>query len=377
MKKILSLAISLFWVTTSSFSQDTDEQRNQLNEARQNRYPIRPVQIGFVPPLSTNGMDNGIVSNRLSLNLLGGFSAALDGAEFSGLFSLEKDYVRGAQFSGILNGVGNEVDGAQYGGITNVAGGPLYGAQFAGIANIVGKNVKGAQFGGIANVAGENVRGAQVGGIANVAESVDGVQIAGIANVAKRVKGTQIGLINIAETVDGAQIGLLSLSKNGYHRFEVWAGDALHANIGYKMGGNRKFYNIFTVGAAWPTGDNVRWGSIRWGYGYGIGTNQPMGKRNQISIEAISYQIQEEGNYWDELNMLNQARVSFIFPLRNRLALTVTPTFNVQVTKFETGEGVGTEWVKWSVYDRTFARRWDDEQVRVRMWPGLNVGIQF
>ncbi|WP_460672569.1 hypothetical protein [Larkinella ripae] len=377
MKKLLLFTAILFWSSSSAFSQDTDSLRSHLNESRQGRYVKRPAQIGIIPPLSTNGMGNAIVSNRFSLNVFGGYAAALDGVEFSGWFSLEKDYAKGAQFSGILNGVRNEVDGVQFAGITNIVGGPLYGAQFGGITNVVGKTVKGAQLAGITNIAGGQVKGAQVAGIANVAESVEGVQIAGIANVAKRVKGTQIGLINIAENVEGAQIGLISLSKNGYHRVEVWAGDALHANIGYKMGGNRKFYNIFAAGAAWPKGNNVRWDNLRWGYGYGIGANQYIGKRNQISIEAIAYQIQEEGNYWDELNMLNQARVSFIFPLHNRLALTVTPTFNVQVTEFETGEGVGTEWVKWSVYDKTFARRWDDEQVRVRMWPGLNIGIQF
>ncbi|MGA0557592.1 hypothetical protein ACO2Q8_13130 [Larkinella sp. VNQ87] len=393
MKKVFLIAAALFCTTIHTFAQDTDFSRAQLNEARKNRYPIRPAQIGFIPPLSTNGIDNAIVSNHLSINMLGGFAAALDGVEFSGLFSLEKDYAKGAQFSGILNGVRHEVDGAQFAGITNIAGGPLYGAQFGGIANLVGKevkgfqaagitnvagrHVKGGQVAGIANVAGDHVQGAQIAGIANVAESVQGVQIAGIANVAKRVKGTQIGLINIAETVDGAQIGLLSFSRNGYHRVEVWGGEALHANVGYKMGGNRKFYNIFAVGAAWPTGGNARWNTLRWGYGYGIGTNHFIGKRNQISIEALAYHIQEEGNYWDELNMLNQARVSFIFPLHNRLALTVTPTFNVQVTEFETSEGIGTEWVKWEVSDRTYARRHDDEQVRVRMWPGLNVGIQF
>ena len=393
MKKPLLLATALFCFATYSFSQDLDSARSELNESRQNRYPIRPAQLGFVPPLSTNGIDNVLFSNRFSLNILGGYAAALDGVEFSGLFSLEKDYAKGAQFSGILNGVRNEVDGAQFAGVANVAGGPLYGAQFGGTVNIVGQRVKGAQFAGVANISGGqltgaqfggvanitkgHVKGAQVAGVANLAESVDGVQIAGVVNVAKRVKGTQIGLINVAENVDGAQIGLLNLSKNGYHRFEVWAGDALHANIGYKMGGNRKFYNIFALGAAWPKNDNVRGNAIRWGYGYGIGTNQPLGKRNQISIEAISYQIQEEGNHWDELNLLNQARVSFIFPLHNRIALTVTPTFNVQVSQFETGEGMGTKWVKWDVYDKTFSRRWDDDQVRVRMWPGLNVGIQF
>jgi hypothetical protein len=393
MKKLLVLATSLFCFAAPAFSQDTDSLRTELDASRKNRYPIRPAQIGFVPPLSTNGLDNALFSNRFSLNLLGGYAAALDGVEFSGLFSLEKDYVKGAQFSGILNGVKNEVDGAQFAGIVNAVGGPLYGVQFGGIVNVVGKSVKGGQFAGIANLSGAQLTGAQVGGIANVtkgavkgaqiagianmAESVEGLQIAGIANVAKRVKGTQIGLINVAETVDGAQIGLLSLSKNGYHRFEIWAGDALHANIGYKMGGNRKFYNIFALGAAWPKNDNVRWNTLRWGYGYGIGTNHFIGKRSQISIEALTYQIQEEGNHWEDLNLLNQARVSFILPIHNRIAVTVTPTFNVQVTKFETRDGVGTEWVKWDVYDKTFSRRWSDEEVRVRMWPGLNVGIQF
>lgn len=393
MKKIGLLTASLIYLATQAFSQNTDSLRNDLNQNRQNRYPIRPAQLGFVPPLSTNGIDNVLFSNRFSLNVLGGYAAALDGVEFSGLFSLEKDYAKGAQFSGILNGVRNEVDGAQFAGVANVIGGPLYGAQFGGTVNIVGKSVKGAQFAGVANVSGGqltgaqfggvanvtkgNVKGAQVAGVANLAESVEGLQIAGVVNVAKRVKGTQIGLINVAENVEGAQIGFLNLSKNGYHRFEVWAGDALHANIGFKMGGNRKFYNIFAVGAAWPKNDNARWNTVRWGYGYGIGTNQFIGKRNQISIEAMSYQIQEEGNHWDELNLLNQARVSFIFPLHNRLALTVTPTFNVQVTQMQTSEGIGTEWVKWDVYDKTFARRWSDDQTRVRMWPGLNVGIQF
>ncbi|MFC5410069.1 LA_2272 family surface repeat-containing protein [Larkinella bovis] len=377
MKKLVLLTASLFYSFSSAFSQDSDSLRTQLSEARQNRYPKRPIQIGFVPPLSTNGLAAGLFSNRVSINAIGGYAAALDGAEFSGIFSLEKDYAKGAQFSGILNGVRNEVDGAQFAGIVNVVGGPLYGAQFGGIANVVGKTVNGAQFAGIANISGTHVKGAQIAGITNIAESVEGIQIAGIANVAKRVKGTQIGLINIAENVDGAQIGFLNLAKNGYHRFEAWGGEALHANIGYKMGGNRKFYNIFALGAAWPKGGNARWENLRWGYGYGIGTNQFIGQRNQLSIEAMTYQIQEEGNYWDELNLLNQVRLSFIFPLHNRIALTVTPTFNVQVTGFETNEGVGTEWVSWDVFDRTYHRRWDDEQVRVRMWPGLNVGIQF
>ncbi|WP_234735924.1 hypothetical protein [Tellurirhabdus bombi] len=383
MKRILYiLGISFLYSVTSLAQSTSPETKQELNAARQDRYPKRFVQVGFIYPLSTNGLENNKVSNNLSFNLLGGYSAALDGAEFGGLVNLEKDYVHGVQFAGILNAVGAEVDGAQFAGIANVVGGPVFGPQFAGVANVVGKTVIGPQFAGITNVAGENTTGAQVAGIANVvekntkgvqiagitniAESVDGAQIAGILNVAERVKGVQIGLINIAKKVDGTQIGLLSLSQDGYKRFEIWGSDVLHGNVGFKMGGNKKFYNIFTVGATWPT-DNKN----RWGYGYGLGTNQPLGKRNQISIEAIAYQIHEQGTSWDYLNMLNQARVSFIFPLVNRFALTVTPTFNVQVTTLKTGEGIGTSWVKYDVYDQTFGN------TRVRMWPGLNVGLQF
>ncbi|NDU98794.1 LA_2272 family surface repeat-containing protein [Spirosoma terrae] len=347
------------------YAQDTSQVEKQSESQRP--YPKRAAQIGFIYPLSTNGHEGMKVSNQLSLNVLGSYAAALDGVELSGLFNLEKDYVNGVQFAGIVNSVGNELDGAQFAGIANVVGGGVHGSQFSGIANVVGGDVKGAQFAGIANLAGRAVNGIQVAGIANLAQSVTGPQIAGIVNIAGRAKGAQIGLINIAKEIDGPQIGLISISPNGYRRFEVWASDALHANVAFKMGGNRQFYNIFTVGATLPT-DN----KTRWGFGYGIGTNRLLGKRNQLSIEVVSYHIHEEHTDWDQLNMLNQVRVSFIFPIHNRLAFTVTPTFNVQVSQLEVAEGIGTKWVSWSVYDQLTRN-----DTRVRMWPGLNVGLQF
>jgi hypothetical protein len=365
MKKALLYLGALILTTAQVFGQDTTQLDNQATQ--QNNYRKRPVQIGFIPPLSTNGLESGKVSNHVSLNVLGSYAAALDGFEASSLFNIEKDYVDGVQFAGIINAVRNQVKGAQFAGIANLAGGSLKGSQFSGITNVVAGDVQGTQFAGIANLAGGHVRGLQLAGIANVARSADGPQIAGIANIGKRVKGAQIGLINIAQDIDGPQIGLLSISPNGYRRFEIWASDALYANIAFKMGGNRQFYNIFALGATLPTDSRTRWG-----YGYGIGTNQPMGKRNQISLEAIAYQIHEENTSWGQLNMLNQARVSFIFPIHNRFALTVTPTFNVQVSELEVAEGIGTKWVSWSVYDHL-----TNNLTRVRMWPGLNIGVQF
>ena len=369
MNRIISFFTSLCLVSSIVQAQSPDAQREQLAQDRQGRYPKRAVQIGFVSPISTNGLDAGKVSNRLSLNALGSYAAALDGAEFSGLVNVEKDYVDGVQFAGIVNAVGHEVDGAQFAGIANVVGGPVYGAQFAGISNVVRQSVKGTQIAGISNLAGGRVQGAQIAGIVNVGRDVTGVQIAGIINAAKQVKGSQIGLINVADNIDGPQIGLISLARTGgYRRLEVWASDVLLGNVALKMGGNRQFYNIFAVGANWPSA------GTRWGYGYGIGTNMPLGKRLQLSVEAMSYQIHEEATSWDKLNMLNQARVSFIVPVYKRVAITVTPTFNVQVSQQENRErtAIGPKWSNRTIYDQLV-----DNRTRVRMWPGINVGMQF
>ncbi|TDB68097.1 LA_2272 family surface repeat-containing protein [Arundinibacter roseus] len=343
MKKITHVLVALLLVLPLLLHAQADETTDEF----------RPVQFTFLTPIGTNGLDAVRYVNGLSVNMLGGVAKGLDGVEFSGIFAIETHNVKGGQFAGIFNAVGGQVRGAQ----------------FAGIANLVAKNVHGAQFGGIANISGKEVDGGQFAGIANLAIGVEGAQVSGILNVAAgRVKGAQIGLINLAEEVDGVQIGLINYAKNGYRRVEFWASDVLYANAGFKMGGNRSFYTIFTAGATWPDSKTARWG-----YGLGFGTNRPLGKKNQLSLEGISYHINERKASWQDLNQLNQLRASFIFPLRNRLALTVTPTFNVQVSQLRTADGsVGAEWVDWHVYNKVFNNR-----TRLMMWPGLNVGIQF
>lgn len=345
MKKI-SIALSLIMGLTFNTNAQSVDQETGDNL-------VRPIQISVIPPLSTNGIQSMQYSNRLSFNIFGGLAGGLDGAEFSGLFAVERGRVKGIQFAGITNIVGSNVEGIQSAGIINLVDGELKGIQFAGIINIAGQGMRGAQF----------------AGISNIAANVEGVQAAGIINIsAGNVKGIQIGLINLASHVDGVQLGLLNFAKDGYRRGEVWVGDALHANIGFKMGGNSKLYNIFTVGSALPAES-----STRWGFGYGLGTNFDLGKKSQLSIEGISYQIRENGNSRETLNLLNQLRSSFIFPLKGRLALTVTPTFNVQVSQFKANDGqIGTNWVGWNVYDKLV-----NGKTRVMMWPGLNVGIQF
>lgn len=174
----------------------------QAQESLANRdYIYRPVTVSVFPPLSTNGLESADIVSRVSLNLLAGYQAGLDGVEFGGLANLEKDFVKGAQFAGFGNYVGEEVQGAQFAGFMNLNGSWLEGGQFAGFLNIAGDSVSGAQGAGFLNIAGGSVEGLQGAGFLNMAAGdVRGVQGSGFLNIAGGsllgVQGT--GFLNIA-----------------------------------------------------------------------------------------------------------------------------------------------------------------------------------
>ncbi|HEX8531983.1 MAG TPA: hypothetical protein VF646_18240, partial [Cytophagales bacterium] len=258
-------------------------------------YETRPIQISFVTPLGTNGLESGRIVNHASFNLLAGYAAGLDGAEFAGFANVEKDFVRGVQFAGFANVVGGDVTAGQFAGFANVNGGVARGAQFAGFLNLTGDSVlaalfagfaniangsaKGAQFAGFTNItkgsalgpqgagfanivkgsvggpqfagflntATGNVHGAQFAGFANVAgRDVRGAQVAGFVNVARKVRGVQIGVVNVADSVDGVQLGLFNFARHGYRRLELWGNEVMYANVAFKMG-SQHFHNIFAV----------------------------------------------------------------------------------------------------------------------------------
>jgi hypothetical protein len=382
-------------------------------------YIKRPVQFTFVSPLGTNGMESGEVVNMVSFNLIMGYAAGLEGAEFGGLLNIEKDYVKGVQFAGFGNLVRNKVTGSQFAGFMNVNGGAVKGAQFAGFVNTTGAgseaiqfagftnvligNVKGAQvagfvnvtkgnvqglqaagfanvttgsvqtaqLAGFTNVAKDNVSGPQIAGFANVSNGrVDGAQVSGFINVARHVKGAQVGIINIADTIQGAQIGLINIAKNGYRRVEIWASDALYANIAYKMG-TRGFHTIFALGAQ---GDLDY---FRYGYGFGIGTEIGLGNRLAINIDALGYHINEDEIWTSKLNELYQVRSTLGVRLGNHSYFFAGPAINVMVSQFQgndsanIGSGLAPSWTK---YDEDHGR-W--EKTNVKLWPGIHAGFRF
>lgn len=380
-------------------------------------YKVRPFHFGFIYPLSTNGLEAGQYVNNFSMHVLAGYAAGLDGLEFAGLANIEKDYVKGIQFAGIGNLTGHHVDGIQFSGIANISGGDVEGAQFAGILNTTAGISKGAFFAGVGNLTGNytegglfagvlnmvadssktaqfagvtninvgpnkgfqaagvlnvsgDIVGSQIAGAANIAAGdIQGLQLSGGLNIARNVKGSQIGILNIADSVSGASIGILSLVRKGYHHFEIWGGEALHANAALKLGVS-SFYNIFALSAILEP-DNSGWA-----FGYGIGSQINIGPKLRMNIDAISYAIFDERNKirdWDHYNGLNQLKLNFGWELAKHLTLFAGPTFNVQVSDTDLNvEGdLTNSLAPYTFYDESF------NNTNVKMWAGFNAGIRF
>ena len=168
-----------------------------------------PVQLSLVPSIGTNKFTSGAKRNVLSVNVLAGYNAGVEGLEVGGLANINREDMIGLQAAGITNIVGGKARGIQASGIFNNVRGSVYGFQAAGIYNIVLDTVKGAQAAGVFNLLRGNVQGAQLSGLFNVAtENMTGLQAAGFSNhTMKDVKFGQVaGFMNTAGRVSGAQV---------------------------------------------------------------------------------------------------------------------------------------------------------------------------
>ena len=169
----------------------------------------RFAQVSFAPFVGTNLKMSGVVENKLSLNILGGYNGATNGLELGGLVNITRYHSKGVQMAGIGNVTGTETVGFQVAGIFNTNLGTVRGFQVSGINNLVLDSLKGVQISGISNIVTGRTDGLQIAGINNLArQNVDGVQLAGISNVAlKDVNKVQIaGITNFGRNVKGGQI---------------------------------------------------------------------------------------------------------------------------------------------------------------------------
>ncbi|HEX8660108.1 MAG TPA: FecR domain-containing protein [Hymenobacter sp.] len=375
-------------VAKTAVTEPTLEKTTRLTRTRQ-------AQVSFLGPLGSNGLRSGQTVNKLSVNVLGGYAAGVDGFEAAGLFNVDRDSVRGAQVAGLFNIVGRHLSGFQGAGLLNVLGGAGTGWQAAGLLNVATRGVNGVQTAGLFNYNGpakpadvsvkeantstdtpNRQKTVQAAGLFNVSlTKVRGVQAAGLFNAAGKVQGVQLaGLFNIADSVDGVSIAPLNFVRHGYHRFEVVNTESWPVGASLKLGGSAKFYTFF-AGAY----DNFGSDNRRWALGYGAGTEFWTPRRVSLSLDLLALHVNEEGRGWtNDLNLHNQFRLLVGFaPLRagGRLRIVAGPTVSVLVTQRYDAE-------RGQIYSRLIQNRslWLDEgdaATRVLGWVGYCVGLRF
>lgn len=178
-------------------------------------FAYNPYQISLTPRISSQGLFNSQVVNQVSLNIIGGHTAGVNGAEVGGVFNINQRDVRYFQVAGLFN--------------------------------LVGGQVKGVQVAGISNIVAGDVSGVQVGGVNNRAGDVSGMQLSGVFNVAKDVRGVQLaGLVNVADSSD-YPIGLVNLVKNGNKSLSAGVDESGLAQLTFRSGG-RVLYGLIGVG---------------------------------------------------------------------------------------------------------------------------------
>lgn len=297
----------------------------------------RPFQVSFLPGFTTHGQLGSQVISNFSLNILGGYTAGVNGFEAAGLFNIDKSKVKGMQVAGIFNVVGNRtrgfqaagltnlvldsVSGLQTAGINNIVKGPFNGLQIGGIQNHVTGKFSGVQISGVVNYTAGNFYGLQTAGILNIAHNkMNGVQVSGLINYAKKLRGLQVGVINIADSSEGFSIGLITIVKHGYHKLGISANEIQNINIAYKTG-YYKFYNILQAGMNAGNPDQKLYSA-----GYGIGSNFFFNRHRTVGLNPELSGASIYRGSWDYTNFLARFQLHLNVQIAKGIALFAGPT---------------------------------------------------
>ena len=391
--------------------------------------------VDLFPYVGTSSFLGAESVRAVTLNLVGGYSCGVEGFEFGTLFNIDSRAVEGFQIGGGLNLVGTLVHGVQIGGLLNVVGHDHWddesyydpfedlttwvlqiaglvnhnnsivdGLQLAGIANIrtqhftgvqvaaalnfahdrnefvlqlgavnismddmaiqVGvidvavEDVEGMQLGAV-NVSGDELEGLQLGGVNVNGEETEGVQLGGVNVTGEDVDGVQIGIVNVAERAD-YQLGALSLMWDGRAHVDLWATESGLLLSGLRHGGD-SFHNIYGVGVR--PGEQICWALV-----LGHGIHIPISGDSFLDIDALFHHLNEGEAWTADLNLLSTLRVVGGWRIEPRLALLAGLSFNVLTTRIADG-------VQYPLVGE--AALAEDDDLIVRGWPGLVVGVQF
>ena len=290
------------------------------------------AQVSLLPFLGNHGWMSGQVSNKYSLNIIGGYSAGVDGVEAGGVFNIDKRDVHGVQAAGVLN--------------------------------LVGGNVRGVQAAGLINIANKSVTGVQAAGYENVSkDTVRGLQISSLYNKAHILKGVQIGLFNVADSSTGYSIGLISFVKHGgVHRVTVETREVTGISVEYVQG-NKNLNSILLIGYNPWSSQKIR------SFGYGIGKDIPFNKSwglyTKITAESL-YGLQ-----FKQLGSIYRLQPALRFDVVKKLTFFAGPTFGVYVQSQHTP--AGTEWPpSWA--KGPLSGIWGGSP---NIWFGFSAGITF
>lgn len=327
----------------------------------------RTWQVSFVPFVGTNRKLSGSVTNDWSFNIIGGYSAGTNKAEFGGVFNINTGNVKSFQAAGVFNLNGGETKGVQLAGTLNLNLQTTHGVQASGFANLALQNMQGAQLAGFLNLTAKHTEGVQVSGFANFSKTIHGTQVAGFANVAQHINGSQIGFINIADSIRGVPVGFLSFVAKGYHTLELGADDVMPVNISFRTG-VRAFYNIISVGMRPEQAD-----SVTWSFGYGVGTSPRIIKKLYLNIEATANQV-NKGNV-EALNLVNRIYTGLDLQLARKFGIYAGPTVSIRVydTTFNRHPELFTYYTPSIQYERTYPRY----DLAMQVWWGFRAGVRF
>ena len=340
----------------------------------------KAVQVSFIYPLGTNGIQSPKVSNNFSFNVLGGLNGGVHGMEIGGVVNVNTGAVNGWQIAGVTNINKQNTNGVIIGGVANIIGDSSSGCFMAGVSNLIAGNtsgmyvagvsnsnsgiLNGTQVSGVSNFSAGNVNGVQVSGVSNVTMgNLNGVQI-GLVNVARKTTGVQLGLINISdEYVKGIPIGLFSIVKKGYHAIEASAGDAIPLSVNIKSGVDR-FYNIYKLGMLLDNED------VRFTMGLGVGTKIGLSEKFSLAIELSNSQVIKDYDQ-DGLEFLSQGNIQAQFSL-GRFSLFAGPTLNMLTETSNTSSSRQIH-VPYTIYTHD----WNYFQGKTSWWIGANAGVAF
>ena len=295
----------------------------------------KKAQVTFLYPLGSNGMARDY-SHQFSFNMLFGMNGGVRGFELGGIGNYNDGDVSGFQLAGTVNVNKGATRGVQLSGTANINMGPTRGFQLA-VANIVQGEAEGMQL--------------------------------GVLNTTTKLKGVQLGVVNIAGERDGGiPIGIINVVKNGYYAIETTGGEALYANVNFKMG-VEQFYTIFKLGYSSFNDEPI------YSYGLGFGTLISLKDRHQLSVDISSNAIVYDNNWsdvWDEdLNVLNKLDVNYRYQLTPKLSLMAGPSLNVYTTRQKIGDSFGTLDIPGGFHTS------ESDDKKTTMWIGINAGLSL